>query len=156
METSATPILMEYLFVHNIRPLSRPGQNADVNPCPPEILSRKQEGRILGQWSNPVSGSRKSQASSTWAKQHIVKPVPSWRNHMYECPRILLVCFRARSSGALSLSRLRRRNGWRDEFGAAYIWPFCQWPPLNSKEFFRGAHLTPHRGRLSNRALYGK
>ena len=35
METSATPILMEYLFVHNIRPLSRPGQNADVNPCPP-------------------------------------------------------------------------------------------------------------------------
>ena len=37
---------------------------------------------ILGQWSNPVSGSRKSQASSQWAKKHRVKLVPSWRYHI--------------------------------------------------------------------------
>ena len=38
----------------------------------PEVLALKHESRILGQWSSPVSGSRKSQASSPWAKQHIV------------------------------------------------------------------------------------
>ena len=37
-----------------------------------EVLALKHESRILGQWSNPVSGSRKSQASSPWAKQHRV------------------------------------------------------------------------------------
>ena len=31
-----------------------------------EVLALKDESRILGQWSNPVSGSRKSQASSPW------------------------------------------------------------------------------------------
>ena len=36
----------------------------------PEILALKDESRILGQWFDPVSGSRKSQASSPWAKQH--------------------------------------------------------------------------------------
>ena len=35
-----------------------------------EILVLRHEGRILGQWSNPVSGSKKSQASSPLAKQH--------------------------------------------------------------------------------------
>ena len=35
-----------------------------------EVIALKHESRILGQWSNPVSGSRKSQASSPWAKQH--------------------------------------------------------------------------------------
>ena len=39
---------------------------------PAEVLALKQESRILGQWSNPVSGSRKSQASSPWAKQNSV------------------------------------------------------------------------------------
>ena len=47
-----------------------------------EVLPLKHERRILGQWSNPVSGSRKSQASSPWAQQHTVQPVPSWRNHI--------------------------------------------------------------------------
>ena len=37
-----------------------------------EILALKQESRILGQWYNHVSGSRKSQPSSPWAKQHRV------------------------------------------------------------------------------------
>ena len=37
-----------------------------------EFLALKQESRILGQWSNPVSGLRKCQASSPWAKQHRV------------------------------------------------------------------------------------
>ena len=35
-----------------------------------EVLALKHESRILRQLSNPVSGSRKSQASSMWAKQH--------------------------------------------------------------------------------------
>ena len=38
----------------------------------PEVLALKQESRILREWSYPVSGSRQSQASSPWAKQHIV------------------------------------------------------------------------------------
>ena len=38
----------------------------------PEVLPLKNESRILGQWSIPGSGSRKSQASSPWAKQHII------------------------------------------------------------------------------------
>ena len=48
----------------------------------PEVLALKHESKILGQWSNPESCSRKSQASSPWAKQHRVSPVPSWRNHV--------------------------------------------------------------------------
>ena len=39
-------------------------------PPPPEVLDLKRESRILKQWSNPVSGSRKSKGSSPWAKQH--------------------------------------------------------------------------------------
>ena len=53
----------------------------------PEILALKNKSSILGKWSNPVSGARKSQASSPWAKQHRVYPVihgpvPSWKNHI--------------------------------------------------------------------------
>ena len=36
-----------------------------------EVLALRHESRIVGQWSNPVLGSRKSQSSSLWAKQHI-------------------------------------------------------------------------------------
>ena len=38
----------------------------------PEVLSLKHKSRILGQCSNPVSGSRKSKASSPWVKQQRV------------------------------------------------------------------------------------
>ena len=38
----------------------------------PEVIALKHESRILGQLSNPVSGSRKSQSSSPWAKHHRV------------------------------------------------------------------------------------
>ena len=37
-----------------------------------EVLALKHESRLLGQFSYPVSDSRKSQASSPWAKQHRV------------------------------------------------------------------------------------
>ena len=37
-----------------------------------EFLALKHESRILGQWSNPASGSRKSKTSSPWVKQHRV------------------------------------------------------------------------------------
>ena len=54
-----------------------------------EVLVLKHESRILGQWSYPVCGSRKSQASSPWAKQHTGLDV---------CPRILLSCFISKNS----------------------------------------------------------
>ena len=47
-----------------------------------EVLAIKHESRILGQWLNPVSGPRNSQASSPCPKQHGAYPVPSWRNHI--------------------------------------------------------------------------
>ena len=47
-----------------------------------EVLALKHKSRILRQWADPVSGSRKSQASSPWVKQHRVYPIPSWRNHI--------------------------------------------------------------------------
>ena len=37
-----------------------------------EVLALKQESRIIGQWYNHVSGSRKSHVSFPWAKQHRV------------------------------------------------------------------------------------
>ena len=43
-----------------------------IAPGGAEVLALKHESRILGQWSKPVSGSRKSQASSPFAKQHKV------------------------------------------------------------------------------------
>ena len=55
----------------------------------PEVLPLKHESRILGQWSYPVCGSRKSQTSSPWAKQHTGLDV---------CPRILLSCFISKNS----------------------------------------------------------
>ena len=68
---------------------------------PQEVLALKHESRIHGQWSDPVSGSMKSQASSPWAKQHrdltyyiMEKP----HTGLDECPTILLLCFRARIS----------------------------------------------------------
>ena len=66
-----------------------------VTPSLPEVLALKRESGILGQWSNPVSGSRKSQVSSPWAKKQrlicsiTVKPHSGWD----ECPRILLLGF---------------------------------------------------------------
>ena len=46
-------------------------------PSVAEVLDLRHEGRILGQGSNPVAGSRSSQASLQWDKQHRVQPVPS-------------------------------------------------------------------------------
>ena len=43
-----------------------------VRPFQVKFLALEHESRILGQWSNPVSGSRKSRYSSPWAKQHRV------------------------------------------------------------------------------------
>ena len=40
-----------------------------------EVLALKHESRILGQWSNPESGSWKSQDGSPRAKQHRVNRV---------------------------------------------------------------------------------
>ena len=53
----------------------RPGQvhlELQKKPSTAEVLALKHESRILGQLSNPVSGSRKSHASSPWAEQHRV------------------------------------------------------------------------------------
>ena len=73
----------------------------------PEVFALKHESRILGQWSNPVSGSRKSQASSPWAKQYRLTCSIMEKPHtgLDECPRILLLCSRARNS-ALNTTKI--------------------------------------------------
>ena len=74
-----------------------------------EILALKQESSILGQWSNPVSGSWKSQESSPWgltAQSLICSIMDKPHTGLDECPRILLSCFRAWNSGC----RRRRRK----------------------------------------------
>ena len=78
-----------------------PHSHHQISLSEAEVLALKHESRIFGQWSNPVSGSRKSQASSPWAKQHrdltyyiMEKP----HTGLDECPTILLLCFRARIS----------------------------------------------------------
>ena len=82
-----------------------------------EFLALKQESRILGQWSNLVSGSRKNQASSPWAKQQCLTCSVMEKPHtgLDECKRIILSCFRARNSvqdvaGVLPDSRRRLRG----------------------------------------------
>ena len=47
-----------------------------------EVLALQHESGKLGQWSNPVSGSRKSQASSPWAKQE--KPHTGFSDNVRE------------------------------------------------------------------------
>ena len=47
----------------------------------PEVLALKHESRILGQWTNPVSGS-KGRTKPVLQTAQILSPVPSWRNHM--------------------------------------------------------------------------
>ena len=66
-----------------------------------EVLALKHDSRILGQWSNPVSGSRKSQASSPWDKQCLTCSIME-KSHtgLDECPWILLFYLRARNSVA--------------------------------------------------------
>ena len=61
-----------------------------------EVQALKQESRILGQWSNPISGSRKSQARMGQTAQCSIMEKP--HTGLYECPRIRLSCFRARNS----------------------------------------------------------
>ena len=67
-----------------------------------EVLALNHESRILGQWSNPVSGSRRSQASSPWAKQHRPQPVPSWRNHIQGWMKVRESYSRAFEQGSLA------------------------------------------------------
>ena len=67
----------------------------------PEVFALKPESRILGRWSNPVSGLRKRQASCPWVKQHRVYLTFSIMEKPHtgldECPRILLSGFRAKN-----------------------------------------------------------
>ena len=65
-----------------------------------EALGLKQKSRILRQGSNPISGSRKNQASSPWAKQQCLACSIMEKPHtgLDECMRILTSCFRARNS----------------------------------------------------------
>ena len=90
------------LDTHFLCPNVRP--RPSVHPRPQskrvaEFLAQKHESRILGQWSNLVSGSRKSQASSLWVKQHRVQPetIP-----LVRCAAFLL-CFCCRFWGLKEL-----------------------------------------------------
>ena len=66
----------------------------------PEILALKHESRILGQWSNPVSGSRKSSQFSVGKTAQSLTSSVIEKPHtgFDECQIILLSCFRARNS----------------------------------------------------------
>ena len=67
-----------------------------------DILFLKHDSSIFKQSSNPVCGSRKSQASSPWAKLHRAQPVHSIMENpltgLDDCQNILLACFRKRMS----------------------------------------------------------
>ena len=60
----------------------------------PEILALKQESRILGQWSNSVSGSglhgpkitESYQFHHCWYIVQITITVPPWKNHIQSFP----------------------------------------------------------------------
>ena len=67
-----------------------------------EVLALKQKSRILRHSSNPVCGSRKSQASSPWAKQHRAYPVLSWRNHIQGWMNVRESYSRALEQGTLA------------------------------------------------------
>ena len=93
----------------------------------PEVLALNQESRILGQWSNPLSGTRKSQARSPWAKQRSVTCSIMEKPHtgLDECPRILLSCFRARNSALCSTVGLELRlKGIVQSHSQDYVSPF--------------------------------
>ena len=82
---SAAAVSIARTMVSIIEPITRYPQKSAFRPPPSaglrknpefitfvddvesEVLALKHESMILGQWSNPVSGSRKSQARSTWA-----------------------------------------------------------------------------------------
>ena len=67
-----------------------------------KVLALKHESRILGLWSNPVSGARKSQASSPvrqTAQSLTCSIMEKPQTGLNACPRILGSCFRARNSG---------------------------------------------------------
>ena len=103
------------LFGLSNRTIGRPAARKRIRRKPPppqihpflggrkegEVHTLKHESRILRQWSNSVSGSRKSQASSPRAK--LQSQTCSVTENSYtgldECLRILLSCFRARNSG---------------------------------------------------------
>ena len=73
----------------------------------PDVPDLKHESRILGQWSNPVCGSWKSQASSPWAKQHRALPVLSRRNRIQGWMNVQESYYRNLDQGTLRHSNVR-------------------------------------------------
>ena len=63
-----------------------------------EVLALKHESRTIGQWSNRVTGSRKSQAMGQTAQSLNCSIMEKPHTGLDEWPRILLSCFRARNS----------------------------------------------------------
>ena len=67
-------VFMAYAMFTPVLVLYTPDHRCSLDPAllrqSAEVLALKHESRILGQWSNPVSGPRNSQASSLVAKQH--------------------------------------------------------------------------------------
>ena len=112
---SAAAVSIARTMVSIIEPITRYPQKSAFRPPPSaglrknpefitfvddvesEVLALKHESMILGQWSNPVSGSRKSQASSPWAKQQSRTCSIMGKQHtgLGKCQRFLLSCFRA-------------------------------------------------------------
>ena len=77
-----------------------------------EVFALKHESRILGQWSNPVSGSGRAkpvlsmgERSQILTSSIMEKP----QTGLDECPRILLSCFRARNSELVGMVDMPRK-----------------------------------------------
>ena len=63
-----------------------------------EGLALKHDSRILGQWNNPVSGSRKRQSMGQTVQNLNCSIMEKPHIGLDECPRIVLSCFRAMNS----------------------------------------------------------
>ena len=92
-----------------------------------KVLALKHESRILGQRSNPVSGSRKSQASSPWAKQNRAQPFTSWIHHILGWMNV-----RESYSRALKQRNRRERSVEKGKIVAAFS---ANWAALNRNKF---------------------
>ena len=67
---AATPVYKMQIATYGVKTEESQQREGPPGCRASEALVVKHESRILGQWSNPVSGSRKSQDSYPWSKQH--------------------------------------------------------------------------------------
>ena len=82
-------------------PLLDPSQQQLRANSSSEVLALKQESRILGQWSNPCmwfKGESSQFSMGQTAQSLTCSIMEKPHTGLDECPKILLLCFRARTS----------------------------------------------------------